>query len=116
MFKGKAMSVRSSKSLQTQLTTRKRRTKKNLMNELSLELFNHYNNRNQETLIKLIKANLERIRKRITPYVPISYSFNEVKKIFWLVSRFELASSSTEDQLSVVKLLLRQLCTFTCIF
>lgn len=48
-----------------QIANKKRRHEKNMLIEQSLELFNHYNYRNQETVIKLIKLTLEKIRKRI---------------------------------------------------
>lgn len=80
--------ARSSKSLErptltpAQLAQKKRRMEKNAMNELSLELFNHYNYRNQDTIIKLVKLNLEKVRKRIVQasHVPADYGTIKVKK------------------------------------
>ena len=64
--------ARSAKSLQerpvltaSQISAKKKRDAKKAMQELAAELFAHFNHRNQETIIKLIRNTLEKLRKRI---------------------------------------------------
>jgi len=64
-----------------QLAFRKKRNEKNALNELALELFNHYNHRNQDTLTKLIKLNLDKVRRRIVQASSVSADYGVVKVI-----------------------------------
>lgn len=64
------------------MAQKKRRHERIAMNELALELFNHYNFRNQDTITKLVKTTLEKIRRRIVQasHVPADYGHPERAK------------------------------------
>lgn len=50
----------------TQLARKKRREAVDSMNEAAYELFSHFNHKNLDALIKLVKNTLEKLRRRIT--------------------------------------------------
>lgn len=64
----------------TQLAMKKKRESVEAMNEAAYELFSHFNHKNLDALVKLVRNTLEKLRKRITASQS-SLAYNEkIKK------------------------------------
>lgn len=62
-----------------QLAMKKRREAIEAMNEAAYELFAHFNHRNLDALVRLVRNTLERLRRRITSS-QASLAYSETRK------------------------------------
>lgn len=63
---------------QSQIAFKKRREAFEAMQEAAYELFNYFNHKNLDAIIKLVRFTLEKLRKRITASQAI-LAYNEAK-------------------------------------
>lgn len=63
---------------QSQIALKKKREALEAMQEAAHELFNYFNHKNLDALVKLVRFSLEKLRKRITASQAI-LAYNEVK-------------------------------------
>lgn len=65
-MEGKSMVAVKPPLTQSQIALKKKREAFEAMQEAAYELFNHFNHKNLDALVKLVRFTLEKLRKRIT--------------------------------------------------
>jgi dynein heavy chain len=70
---GTNKSVKMQRS-QSQMTVKKKREARSAMHEIARELFHHFNHKNSDAIVKLVKTTLEKLKKRITSSQQINYT------------------------------------------